>query len=187
MKYGIVVIGASLGGLQAVHKVLAGLPGDFPLPLAVAQHRRQEGGDSLLFVLQDSCALSVREGEDKLPIMPGCVYLAPSGYHLLVDGDHFALSTESPVSYAQPSIDVLFESAADTFGRRAIGVVLTGSGRDGAAGLAAIKQRGGVALVESAETALAAEMPDAARAATPGAKSLRIEAIPLCLLELSRK
>lgn len=187
MGYGLVVVGASLGGLKAVGTVLAGLPADFRLPVAVVQHRSPEVGDTLRFVLQDRCALQVREAEDKLAIAAGAVYLAPTGYHLLVEDEHFTLSTEGPVSYAQPSIDVLFETAAESYGRRLVAVVLSGTGRDGAAGLAEVSRRGGVAVVEAARTARSPEMPEAAWEAAPGALSLGIDRIAPCLVELARK
>jgi len=185
MKYGLIVVGASLGGLYAVRTVLSTLPATFRLPLAVVQHRNPHAGNSLRFVLQEACALRVREAEDKQPIEAGSVYLAPGGYHLLVDGDHFALSTEDPIRFAQPSIDVLFETAAESFGARVIGVVLTGSSSDGAAGLAAIRRHGGRVLIESPATAMASEMPEAARRANPGAVELKLEEIGPYLLELS--
>jgi two-component system chemotaxis response regulator CheB len=109
--------------------------------------------------------MPVVEPEDKEPVEHGRVYLAPAGYHLLVDGGAFALSTDEPVAYARPSIDVLFESAADVYGERVIGVVLTGSNDDGARGLARIKERGGVAVVQEPATAERPEMPEAAIAA----------------------
>lgn len=185
MKYGMVVVGASLGGLYAVRAVLSVLPATFPLPMAVVQHRDSNATDSLRFVLQAACAFHVREVEDKLPIEPGNAYLAPAGYHLLVDGDHFALSTEDPVLFAQPSIDVLFETASESFGPRLIGVVLTGSSDDGAAGLAAIRRHGGTVLIESPGTAAAPEMPEAALRANPGAIELGLEEIGPYLLKLS--
>lgn len=185
MKYGLIVVGASLGGLNAVRTVLSTLPATFRLPVAVVQHRDPSAGDSLRFVLQEKCSLPVREAEDKQPIEPGNVYLAPGDYHLLVDGDHFALSTEDPVRFAKPSIDVLFETAAELFGPHLVGVVLTGSSDDGAEGLAAIRRHGGTVLIESPETAFAREMPEAARQANPGTVELKIEEIGPYLLELS--
>lgn len=185
MKYALVVIGASTGGLQVLRRVLSALPATFRLPIAVVQHRQPVTSNALEFVLQQACALPVREAADKQPIEPGRVYLAPVGYHLLVDGDHFALSTEDPILYAQPSIDVLFETAAESFGARAIGVVLTGSSKDGANGLAAIRRHEGVAIVESPATACAATMPEAAKRAAPDAVELTIEEIGPYLLDLS--
>src|SRR5438046_815995 len=111
MTVQLVVVGASLGGLEALRTLLGGLPPDFPAPVAVAQHRRGRDGP-LRNILQEHSALPVVEAEDKLWVETGRVYLAPPDYHLLVEPGHFALSTEGPVTYARPSIDVLFESAA---------------------------------------------------------------------------
>jgi len=187
MKYALVVIGASTGGLQALRTVLSALPATFRLPMAVVQHRQPVTSDALQFVLQQACALQVREAVDKQPIEPGNVYLAPVGYHLLIDGDHFALSTEDPVIFAQPSIDVLFESAAESFGARAIGVILTGSSEDGAHGLAAVRRHEGMAIVESPAQAYAGTMPEAAKQAAHDAVELALEEIGPYLLELSLK
>lgn len=187
MKYGLVVIGASLGGLTALKAILAALPKTFRLPVAIVQHRNPGAGDSLQFVLQESCALPVREAQDKEPIEPGNVYLAEPDYHLLVDGDHFSLSTEGAVLRARPSIDVLFETAAESFGGKLIGLVLTGTGTDGALGLAAIQRRGGLALIESPATALAPEMPAAAVTAAKSGIELRVEEIGPYLVKLSLK
>jgi len=185
MDYALVVMGASAGGLQALRTVLSVLPATFRLPIAVVQHRQSVASNPLPFVLQQSCALPVREAADKQPIAPGCVYLAPVGYHLLVEGDHFALSTEDPVRFAQPSIDVLFETAAESFGERAIGVVLTGSNEDGAEGLAAIRRQQGLAIVEAPDQAYAATMPEAARKAAGDAVELALAQIGPYLLGLS--
>ena len=110
--------------------------------------------------------LPVADVEDKAPIEPGRVYLAPPDYHLLIEPGYFSLSTEPHVHYARPSIDVLFESAADAYGDRVIGVILTGANADGAHGLARIKQLGGVAVVQDPRTAERPEMPGAALVAT---------------------
>ncbi len=187
MKYGIVVIGASLGGLRALKAILSALPGNFRLPLAIVQHRNADAGDELQFALQDGCALRVRAACDKDAIEPGIVTLAPPNYHLLVEADHYALSTEAPVCYARPSIDVLFESAAETMGSRVIGVILTGALSDGALGLAAIQRHGGMALIESATTAFAAGMPAAAARTTVNATELKLEEIGPHLIELVLK
>ena len=166
--------------------MLAALPQDYRLPVAVVQHRTPDAGDSLAVVLQDSCALAVQEAADKLPVEAGNVYLAPSGYHLLVEGDHFALSTEDPVLYAQPSIDVLFETAAESCGARIVGVVLTGTGTDGAAGAAAIQRAGGTVVIQSPATAQAGEMPQGAVAATKKAVQLPLEKIGAYLAGLGK-
>ncbi len=187
MKYKLIVIGASLGGLHALRTILSALPVDFRLPLAVVQHRNPDAGDQLQFVLQESCALPVRTAEDKTPLAPGTVYLAEANYHLLVDGDHFALSTEDAVNHARPSIDVLFETAAERYGKQTIGVVLTGTGKDGALGLAAIQRSGGLTLVESPVSAQEQGMPVAAISVTANSTLLKLEEIGPYLVALSLK
>jgi two-component system, chemotaxis family, protein-glutamate methylesterase/glutaminase len=162
----IVVIGTSTGGLAAMQVLLPGLAEGLGCALVVAQHRGKDPGSRLCDFLQKSSRLPVGEPEDKEPIRPGRVYLAPRDYHLLIEEGSFALSTEAPVYFARPSIDVLFESAADAYGERVVGVVLTGANGDGARGLARIKAAGGLALVQEPATAQAREMPEAAIAAT---------------------
>lgn len=187
MKYDMVVIGSSLGGLQATRAVLSVLPAGYPLPLALVQHRSPDAGDELTFVLRQSCVLTVRDAMDKDAIRPGTVYIAPPGYHLLVEDGHFALSTEPPVLNAQPSIDVLFESAVESCGPRLIGVILTGTGRDGAQGLAAVASCGGCAIVEEPESAYARELPQAASEAAQGERRLHLEEIGPYLIELGKR
>jgi two-component system chemotaxis response regulator CheB len=162
----IIVIGTSAGGLAALQVLLPALSEDFPAPLVVVQHRSKEPGSRLCDFLQKSSRLPVGEPEDKEPIRPGRVYLAPRDYHLLIEAGNFALSTDAPVYFARPSIDVLFESAADAYGEKVVGVILTGANRDGAQGLTRIKAAGGLALVQEPSTAQAREMPEAAIAAT---------------------
>ena len=160
----IVVIGTSLGGLHALQVLLPGLPKNFPLSVVIVQHRHKDSDDSLSVFLQQYCSLPLTEAEDKEAIAPGRVYLAPPDYHLLVEVGHFALSTEAPVKQARPSIDVLFESAADAYGGRVIGVILTGASNDGSQGLLRIKSQGGLAIVEEPTTAESPTMPKAALA-----------------------
>ena len=170
------MIGASWGGLQAVGRLLAELPSPLGAAVVVAQHR---GADSteLADLLDRRCKLAVTEADDKDAIVAEHVYVAPPEYHLLVEPGHLALSVDERVQYARPSIDVLFESAADAYGESVIGVVLTGANDDGAAGLARIKQRGGVAIVQDPESAERAEMPRAAVAATTPDAVLPLDAI----------
>lgn len=166
MDYELVVVGASWGGLHAVSELLARLPDELDAAVAVAQHRSAESAPkSLESLLQQHTRRHVTEAEDKEPIEPRHVYVAPPDYHLLVEPGSFALSTEGRVSYARPSIDVLFESAADAYGERLVGIVLTGANDDGATGLARVKQCGGVAIVQDPGTAERRRMPDAAIAA----------------------
>ena len=166
MAYELVVIGTSLGGFDALRLVLGGLPASFPLPLAIVQHQGASGSGELAALLQRYTPLAVADAEDKDVLSPGRVYLAPIGYHVLVERGSLALSTEGPVWYARPSIDVLFESAAEAYGMAVIGVALTGASRDGAAGLASIKQRRGLAIVQDPATAASPVLPKAALAAT---------------------
>ena len=166
VEYELVVIGASWGGLVALETILRGLPEDFSLPIAVVLHRGVLSTERLAATLRRHTRLAVRETQDKEPILPGHLYLAPPDYHLMVERGAFALSTEAPVRYARPSIDVLFESAADSYAERVIGVVLTGSNEDGSAGIAHIKARGGFVIVQSPESAASPVMPTAAIAAT---------------------
>jgi two-component system, chemotaxis family, protein-glutamate methylesterase/glutaminase len=182
----IIVVGASLGGLKAMGALLADLPEGFSVPLGLVQHRQAESEGRLVGLLQRHTKLRVTEAEDKEAIVGGNVYLAPSDYHLLVESGHFALSTEAPVSYARPSIDVLFESAAESYGNRALGVVLTGANDDGARGVASIRRAGGLVIVQAPETAEARSMPEAALREVPDAHSLSVDAIAAFLAELER-
>jgi two-component system chemotaxis response regulator CheB len=162
VSFKIVVIGTSLGGLSALKIILGKLPGDFLVPIAIVQHRHKESNNTLQELLQESTLLPIREVEDKDEILPGHIYLAPADYHLLVELGHFALSTDEPVSYARPSIDVLFESAADVYTDQVIGVILTGANQDGMQGLKKIKVRGGLTIVQEPTTAESDIMPEAA-------------------------
>jgi two-component system chemotaxis response regulator CheB len=177
--YELIVIGTSWGGLDAVSRLLDGLHDDVRQPIIVAQHRSvesEEGGLARLLALHTRRLVS--DPDDKTPLEPSHVYVAPPDYHVLVEDGHLALSTEAPVQYARPSIDVLFESVADAYGDRAVGIVLTGANADGAAGLALIKERGGVAIVQEPASSMRRTMPDAAIAATKADAILPLEEIP---------
>jgi len=163
--YEIAVIGTSWGGLSAVSTVVADLPATFALPLVVVQHRSPDAPGLLAELLQLRTRLTVVEVEDKQVLLPGHVFVAPPNYHLLFDRGAFALTTDAPVRYSRPSIDVTFTSAADEYGRGAIGIVLTGANEDGALGLKRIVDRGGYAIVQDPATAESAVMPQAARRA----------------------
>ena len=185
--YRIVVIGASLGGTKALSSLLSALPGHFPLPLGIVLHRAVESDDATLRrLLQGHSTLPVLEAEDKMPIAAGHVYLAPANYHLLVGKTEFSLSTEAPVMFARPSIDVLFESASAAFESKTLGVLLTGASAEGARGAAKIRERGGTVLVQDPETAECPVMPRAAIAADAASSILPLEAIPGVLADLSQ-
>lgn len=183
MAVGIVVVGTSLGGLEALKVLLAALPARLPAPVAIVQHRGSDA-DPLDRVLRAYSAVPVREPDDKEESMPGMAYLAPAGYHLLVDDGSFALSTDVPVCFARPSIDMLFESAAFAYDERVAGVILTGRGRDGAHGLATIKERGGYTIVEDPATAESPGLPKAALAATRVDRVVPIRDIAAALIDV---
>ena len=177
MAYEIVVVGTSWGGLSALRELIRGLPGDFGLPLVVVQHRHKQSDHLLTGLLQDHTPLCVTEVEDKAPIVPGNVFIAPADYHLLVDDGYFSLTTDEPVRYSRPSIDVTFFSAADTYGDRSVGVVLTGANADGSRGLERIHDRGGLTFVQTPQTAESPTMPNAAIKCVPEARVLTIAEI----------
>jgi two-component system chemotaxis response regulator CheB len=175
----LIVIGTSWGGLEALSQLLDGLHDDVHQPIVVAQHRSAESQDIVLSrLLQHHTRRVVTDPDDKTPLQRDHVYLGPADYHVLVENGHLALSTDAPVQYARPSIDVLFQSAADAYGLRTIGIVLTGANSDGAEGLARIKARGGVAIVQDPATSKRRTMPDAAIAATAADAVLPLEEIP---------
>ena len=174
----MICIGASWGGLHAISRVLADIPGEVEHPIAIVQHRHPDSAEGALAdLLQLHTSRPVADVDDKTPIERAKVYLAPPDYHLLVERGSFALSVDERVRHARPSIDVFFESAADAYREGVIGVVLTGANEDGAAGLARIKARGGVALIQDPARAERRAMPDAAIAATVADAVLPLDAI----------
>jgi two-component system chemotaxis response regulator CheB len=204
VAFELVVLGGSLGGVRAMRTILSTLPEDFPIPLAAVLHRGEDHG-RLAQALSSPGGLPVTDAHDKAPLVAGHVYLAPSGYHLLIDCSfairnpqsatgrsrlemvpHLALSTEGPVSGGRPSIDVLFESAALVLGHRVIGVLLTGSNRDGANGLARIKACGGLTAVQDPATCEGSDTPVAALAVT-GHLSIAIGDIGAFLVQAVRE
>jgi two-component system, chemotaxis family, protein-glutamate methylesterase/glutaminase len=179
----LVMIGVSAGGLDAVCRLLGHLPPGFRLPIVVVQHRSKDS-DALCEVLESCTERPIHEVMDKASIEPGHVYLAPPDYHLLIEDGFFSLSTDAPEMYSRPSIDVAFESAADTYGGAVVGVVLTGANHDGARGLRRIVDAGGVAIVQDPATAEVQVMPTAALRAVPEAEALSLEAIARRLVTL---
>jgi two-component system chemotaxis response regulator CheB len=179
-------MGASWGGLHALEAVLSSLPPDFRTPIAIAQHRSVDSGSGAL-----SRILSVRSGRDvceagdKDGIEWGRVYVAPADYHLLVEPESFALSTEDTVQHSRPSIDVLFDSAADAFSDELVAVILTGANADGAYGVERVKRRGGVVIAQDPATAEKREMPGAAIATGAVDHVLPLDGIAPKLMELA--
>jgi two-component system, chemotaxis family, protein-glutamate methylesterase/glutaminase len=159
-----VVIGASAGGVEVLSVLLPALPATLRAPVFVVLHQPPDRRSVLTDIFRRKCALPVREAEDKEPIEPGTVYFAPPNYHLLIErGPSLALSIDDLVQFSRPSIDVLFQSAAEAYGRRLLGIVLTGWNEDGAAGLLAIRRARGITAVQDPATAEAPVMPQAAQ------------------------
>lgn len=182
----IAVVGTSWGGLAALRELVGALPGDLAIPVVLIQHRHRMSDSALPNLLQDRTTLRVCDVEDKTPIEGGAVYVAPADYHLLVEPGYFTLSVEEPIRYSRPSIDLTFVSAADVFGAKTIGVVLTGANADGAEGLRRIAERGGLTMVQEPATAESPTMPTAALKAVPSSRVLTIGAIGKLIGELAR-
>lgn len=187
MAYELVVIGTSWGGLHALRRVLGGLPAAFDVPVVVVQHRHRDSDHLLVHLLQEHTPLKVHEIEDKTELEAGGVYVAPADYHVLVEVGHLALSTEEPVRYSRPSIDVTFESAADAYGARTVGVIMTGANDDGARGLKRIADRGGATIVQDPATAESAVMPAAALKLVPDARIAKVEEIGALIGKLNAR
>lgn len=182
-----VVIGASAGGVHALLTLLSGLPQHFALPIIAVLHLPKERDSRLAEVFQQRLGMTVREAADKETIVPSTLYFAGSGYHLSIETDRtFSLSCEEPVNYSRPSIDVLMDSAADAYGPSLAGVLLTGANFDGAAGLARIKQRGGLTAVQDPAEAQVATMPQAAIRKLKPNLILTLEGIRQLLIQLDQ-
>lgn len=179
----LIVIGCSMGGMEALETILCSLPANFETPIAIAQHRHKKSSDSLPEYYRRSCKVRTIDADDKQWIQPSTIYFAPADYHLLVEKGEFSLSVDEHVHYSRPSIDVLFESAADAYGKALIGVILTGANNDGAAGVKRIKKQGGLVVAQDPKTAEATEMPDAAIATGAVDQILPLERIGPFLVE----
>lgn len=167
MSYRAIVMGASAGGLNAIMTIVSALPADFKLPIVVVQHLSPISDSYWISHIDRASAVTVKEADEKEKIEGGVVYVAPPNYHLMIErNETLSLSVDVKVNYARPSIDVLFESAADAYKDQLIGVVLTGSNSDGAAGLRRIKSYGGLAVAQQPDTAESSFMPAAAIEAT---------------------
>jgi len=177
-KYEVVVVGVSAGGLGAISLIIPSLPAEFSLPVIIVQHLHESSDDFLAGYIDAKSNLRVKEAMDKEPILPGNVYIAPANYHLLIEDDRaFCLSTEDRVNWSRPSIDLLFESAADVYGDKVIGLILTGANDDGCTGLKKIKEFGGLSIVQDPETAQSDCMPRAAIKAVKPDYVLKLEQI----------
>src|SRR5687768_1797079 len=182
--YEIIVVGTSWGGLAAVRTILGALPTDFDIPIVVVQHRHRDSDSMLGRYVVRHTHLRVCDIEDKTPVEPGRLYVAPPDYHTLVEQGHLSLSTEAPVRHSRPSIDVMLMSAADAYGHRTVGVILTGANADGAIGLRRVADVGGLPIVQDPATAEVSAMPGAALRTVPLARVFPLARIGEYLAEL---
>lgn len=181
-----IVIGVSAGGMDALSMIIPSIPTDFQIPIVIVQHISPSSDNYMTRYLDSISNLKVKELDEKERLVPGFVYTAPPNYHALIEDDEtFSLSVEDRVNFARPSIDVLFESAADVYGKRLIGIILTGANTDGSTGLKHIKSKGGITIVQDPATAEVDGMPRAAIAATQVDFIVPLSQIPELLLELS--
>lgn len=187
MKYNVVVIGASAGGMEALRIILSGLESDFAFPVVIVQHVSPHSNNYMITYLDTYTSLIVKEAEEKEQLQQGKVYVCPPNYHLLLEDDcTLSLGNFEKVNYSRPSIDVLFETAAIACRRKTIGVLLTGASSDGAYGMSMIHSFGGLTLVQDPETAYVPFMPESAIKATPIDYVLSLEDIASYLNTLSR-
>lgn len=180
-----IVIGASAGGVEALVSLLPRLSAPFP-PVVVVVHLPAGRPSLLPEIFSARCAHPCIEAGDHEPLLPSHVYFAPADYHLLVNDEHtLCLSNEEPVLFSRPSIDVLFESAADVFGKRLIGIILTGANEDGSKGAARIASAGGCVIVQSPQSASVPTMPEAAIALCPEADVMTLDDIPAFITKIA--
>lgn len=173
-----IVIGASAGALEALSVILPSLPKDFGPPIIIVVHIPPDKRSVLSELFRAKCQVQVREAEDKEPLEASTAYFAPPDYHLLVEGNGtLGLSSEEPVLFSRPSIDVLFESAADVYGSRLTAILLTGANQDGARGMLAVAEAGGELIIQDPGTAFAAAMPEAGLALCPDATVMSLGGI----------
>jgi two-component system chemotaxis response regulator CheB len=185
MNYEAVVIGASAGGMEALKKLLAGLPKDFGAPIVIVQHLSPHSDNYLARRLNELCKIHVKEADEKEKITAGTAYIAPPNYHLLIEQDKtLSLSADRKVNFSRPSVDVLFDSAAEVFRKGLIGIILTGANNDGSKGLRNIRNFGGLAIVQEPESAETSSMPRAAIEAAGADFILTIDQISNKLIEL---
>ena len=185
MKFKAVVIGTSAGGFDAISTLLMGLKEGFNAPILIVQHLSPHSDNYIVTHLNKICKLKVLEAEEKEKVLSGKAYIAPPNYHLLIEEDEtLSLSVEAKVNYARPSIDVLFDSAADVYGDALIGVILTGANSDGSKGLKRIKELGGLTIVQDPKTAEFNSMPMAAIAITKVDYIIELSKISAKLFEL---
>ena len=188
MHYEAIVIGASSGGMSALKFIFSALPADFNTPIIIVQHISPRSDNQWIEFLNDKSNLNLKEADEKEKIENENVYIAPANYHLMIEKEKtFSLTIDERINYARPSIDVLFESAAEAYKNKLIGVVLTGSNNDGTNGIKRIKEFGGLAIVQNPETAESSYMPASAIAAIKPDYILSLEEIIELLIKLDKQ
>jgi len=166
MRYEAIVIGVSSGGMNAMKVIFSLLPKEFSIPIIIVQHVSSHSNNQWIKLLNDKSNLCIKEADEKEKIENGTIYIAPANYHLMIEKNKtFSLTIDERVNYARPSIDVLFESAAEVYKDKLIGVILTGSNNDGTNGIKRIKEFGGLAIIQNPKTAESSYMPASAIAA----------------------
>ena len=187
MQYEAIVIGVSSGGMNALKFIFSVLPAGFTAPIIIVQHVSARSDNEWIKLLNDKSNLTIKEADEKEKIKIGNVYIAPANYHLMIEKDKtFSLTIDERVNFARPSIDVLFESAAEAYKNKLIGVILTGSNNDGAKGIRRIKEYGGLAIIQDPKTAESATMPASAIAAIQPDYILSLEKIVKLLIKITQ-
>ena len=187
MIYEAIVMGVSSGGLSALKTLFSRLPKDFNTPIIIVQHNNPLSENLWIKLLNDKSNLEIKEADEKESIEPGKVYIAPPNYHLLIEKNKtFTLTVDERINFARPSIDVLFESAADAYRNKLIGIVLTGSNNDGTDGIKRIQEYGGLVVIQDPKTAESAYMPASAMAAVQPDYVLPLESIADLLLKITK-
>lgn len=188
MNYEAIVIGVSSGGMKALRFLFTTLPGDFCTPIIVVQHLSPRTDIQWIQILNDQSLLTIKEADEKEKIEEGNIYIAPPNYHLMIEKNKtFSLTIDTKVNFARPAIDVLFESAADAYKNKLIGVILTGSSSDGTLGIKKIKEYGGLTIAQDPKTAESSFMPASAIAAVQVDYVLSLEAIVELLIKIEKK
>ena len=183
-QFDVVAIGASAGGVEALHVVVGALPAALPATVLIVQHMDPRHKSMLAGLLARRSRLAVRQAVHGEAVQRGTVYIAQPDMHLIVRDGHLALTDTKLVHFSRPSIDLLFESVADAYGDRAVGVILSGTGLDGATGVRAIKAKGGTTIIQDPASAAHPGMPQAARATGAVDLTLPLEEIGLALASL---
>ncbi|MFA6916403.1 MAG: chemotaxis protein CheB [Parachlamydiales bacterium] len=187
-KFKAIVCGGSAGGFESLENIIKTLPKDFSLPIIVVLHVGQEGGKYFASLIKRFTSLAVREPVEKEYVVPGVIYIAPPGYHLLVEEDYtFSYSSEEKVCFSRPSIDVLFSSAAEAYREQLIGILLSGANTDGSEGIADIMNRKGITIVEDPQTAKFQLMPSSAIKRTPSTLILNSSEMSVKITQLLKQ